>query len=437
MSITGSSGAKVAITHKAYNFARKLSALKNMFSSQRGAWPDLQWVEVDDVISSAKRRADSAGPALPAGPEPSDIAFLQYTSGSTSEPKGVMISHDNLAHNESVIVKELNADESTVCVSWLPQYHDMGLIGSYLGTLFCKGSGFYLSPLSYLKDPILWVQAMSVFKATHTQAPNFAYALTARKFKEAVTIDPEQVTALNLDLSSVQNMLNAAEPVDAGAIGDFYSLFEQYGLKRGVIVPTYGLAEHTVFVCSRGKTVLKLSKSDFEQGAISITDAFDLGDADKSKLAEEGTHVVVGCGFPTLDNEIDLIIVDEARNKLGEDMIGEIWVRSPSKAMGYFSLPELTQEDFHARLADAVDDDESSGFLRTGDLGFLHGGELFVCGRSKDLIIVRGSNHFPQDIERSAEHRVSELRQGCSAAFSVPNRGSGSESVVYVAEVCS
>ena len=292
-----------------------------MFSSQRSAWPELQWVEVDDVIAQSKKKTDSEGPTLPPGPLTSEVAFLQYTSGSTSEPKGVMITHENLAHNESVIVRELKADESTICVSWLPQYHDMGLIGSYLGTLYCGGSGFYMSPLSYLKDPILWVQAMSMHKATHTQAPNFAYALTARKFKEAMTVDPEHVRTLQLDLSSILNMLNAAEPVDANAISDFYSLFEQFGLRRGVIIPTYGLAEHTVFVCSRGQTVLHLNKREFEMGNISIQDSYGLHDYHKTENSDREVHIVVGCGFPSLDNDIEVIVVDESNTVRGENMV--------------------------------------------------------------------------------------------------------------------
>ena len=164
--------------------------------------------------------------------EGSDIAFLQYTSGSTSEPKGVMISHDNLAHNLSLIITELKADESTVNVSWLPQYHDMGLIGSYLGLLYCGGVGYYLSPISFLKDPTCWLRTISKYKGTHTQAPNFAYALSVRKFKEFVKRGGDSSLG-DLDLSSVKHMINAAEPVDSMAVVDFYDTFGKYRLPEG------------------------------------------------------------------------------------------------------------------------------------------------------------------------------------------------------------
>lgn len=440
ISITSSSGAKVALTHSAYNFNRKLAGIKSIFASQGSkTWPELQWIEVDDVLTRARKTTKKDGPSLPPGPSAQDIAFLQYTSGSTSEPKGVMISHANLAHNETIIIKEVQANPSTICVSWLPQYHDMGLIGSYLGTLYCGGTGYYLSPLSFLKDPVLWLHAMSLYKGTHTQAPNFAYALVTRKFKEALAADPSYATKeLRLDLSSIVNMLNAAEPVDDVAINSFYFTFAPFGLKQSVVIPTYGLAEHTVFVCSRGKTVLKVSKADFEHNTITVLGQSILG-GDAVEKCDTATHMVVGCGFPTMDNDIELLIVNEEHIALSEGQIGEVWVKSPSKAQGYWSLPELTAEDFHAlpRSPDssARANENNTGYLRTGDLGFMHNGELFICGRSKDLIIVRGTNHYPQDIEKTVETTVTELRPGCSAAFALKNDSTGTEKVVYVAEV--
>eukprot|EP00596_Hydrurales_sp_CCMP1899_P000880 CAMPEP_0119049522 /NCGR_PEP_ID=MMETSP1177-20130426/65205_1 /TAXON_ID=2985 /ORGANISM="Ochromonas sp, Strain CCMP1899" /LENGTH=305 /DNA_ID=CAMNT_0007026897 /DNA_START=996 /DNA_END=1910 /DNA_ORIENTATION=+ len=232
-------------------------------------------------------------------------------------------------------------------------------------------------------------------------------------------------------------MINAAEPVDEKAITNFYETFKSYGLSSGVIVPTYGLAEHTVFVCSGGMNVLRLKKSSFDDQIIEVLSSSILGEVDVENDSISGhtnVQVIVGCGYPARGAGVRLVIVENETNKvLGEDKIGEIWITSPSKAQGYWNQPELTSQDFHAQIAQP--ENENEYFLRSGDLGFLHKGELFICGRSKDLIIVRGSNHYPQDIERTAERSQPLLRAGCSAAFSVPHTGGHTEMVVYVAEV--
>ena len=285
-----------------------------------------------------------------------------------------MITHQNLAHNESIITRELKADVSTVCVSWLPQYHDMGLIGSYLGTIYCGGSGFYLSPISFLKDPTIWLYSMSKYKATHTQAPNFAFALATRKFKAS-----NRSAALNL--SSLRHMINAAEPVDAVAIENFYSVFGSHGLPRDVVVPTYGLAEHTVFVCSGGKQQVIVKKEALESGVVEIVSSeghsFVSSISGEAKLAEQGYQCIVGCGYPKADDAVDLIIVQpESLAILCEDKVGEIWVSSPSKARGYWNNPQLTAEDFNATPSGGSI--SSSGYLKTGDLGFLHAGFFLI-----------------------------------------------------------
>eukprot|EP01041_Mallomonas_annulata_P006309 gene6309-12767_t len=173
VNIQSNCGAQVALTHAGYNFAKKMSDIKNLFISKSQSWPELRWIQVDDVINRSKSKPGPISAPVPSSLDSADmldsIAFLQYTSGSTSEPKGVMISHRNLAHNESIILASLKANQDTVCVSWLPQYHDMGLIGSYLGVISCGGSGYYLSPISFLKDPLVWIRSMSKYHATHTQ----------------------------------------------------------------------------------------------------------------------------------------------------------------------------------------------------------------------------------------------------------------------------
>ena len=415
--ICESSGAKIALTSAAYNYATRLAGIKSFVnsSSENASWPVLQWIVTDSI-------EEDYGFEVEKNMSAEKIAFLQYTSGSTSEPKGVMISYGNLAHNLTCIVKGLAADTSTIVVSWLPQYHDMGLIGSYLGTLYCGGSGFYLSPISFIRKPSVWILAISRYRATHMQAPNFAYGLAARKF-----VNP---TGEKIDLSSIKHMINAAEPVEIGNIHAFYSAFAPYGLKAGVIYPTYGLAEHTVYVCSNGKQVLKVKKSALESKRTVEAVGDDSGD-------EQDVSTLAGCGIPNELPDLQLLIVDpDSTEVLKEDKVGEIWVKSGSKAQGYWGQPEKTEESFQARHAGQ--NENSEGFLRTGDLGFLHQEELFICGRNKDLIIVRGRNHFPQDIERTVESIYTPkgepiFRKGCSAAFSV--QYANTEALVCVAEL--
>jgi acyl-CoA synthetase (AMP-forming)/AMP-acid ligase II/acyl carrier protein len=446
VSIQQSSGATIVLTHSLYDFAKKISGIKNIFSSKSdNSWPDLKWISVDDTLSKGKALKTSL-PVLPLAPENNDIAFLQYTSGSTSEPKGVMISHGCLAHNLTLIITELVAIPSTICVSWLPQYHDMGLIGSYLGTLYCGGSGYYLSPISFLKDPTLWIQALSKYRGTHTQAPNFAYALVCRKFKDMLKTSKGAEKAKLLDLSSIKHMINAAEPVDYVAIADFYRTFQPYQIPANIVFPTYGLAEHTVFVCSGGKNVLKLSKSQLENNkVVSVLATSTLETTSNVMDAKDpDTQVIVGCGYPDRAENVTVHIVDENNNVIGNDKVGEIWVSSPSKALGYWNKPDVTKDDFCAKINSSsaaltgyllLPSAALTGYLRTGDLGFLHEGELFICGRLKDLIIVRGSNHYPQDIERSAEVSHNSIRLGCSAAFAIKHEATHTETVVYVVEV--
>jgi acyl-CoA synthetase (AMP-forming)/AMP-acid ligase II len=335
------------------------------FKRNVDGWPEqLTWIITDDQKQPKVAPTDDWNECVD-----SDLAFLQYTSGSTSEPKGVMITHGNLAHNLTIITNELKAVEDTVVVSWLPQYHDMGLIGSYLGVIYCGGSGYYLSPLSFLQRPCLWIEAVSKYQATHLQAPNFAFKLISRKF------NPNDYQRDTLKLSSVRHIINAAEPVDEDSISSFYEKFEAFGLQR-VIYPTYGLAEHTVFVCSGGKQLLIVQKNELEvQGNVVLCDSKDTDGSSTSTL--------VGCGYPSRQG-VDVRIVDrESCHQLPDDKVGEIWIHSPSKAAGYFMKETETKKEFHAKL----DDGSGTEYLRSGDLGFIHENELFICGRLKDLII--------------------------------------------------
>jgi acyl-CoA synthetase (AMP-forming)/AMP-acid ligase II len=451
-SICQSSGAKYALTSVSYNHAKKLAgmypqildiyitcmhvyglfdiySLDNIVGIKESltkwkrpttaAWPeDLTWLVTNDTTNNNNK----ASITLNYTPSRENVAFLQYTSGSTSEPKGVMITHANLAHNLTLILDELSAKDDTVVVSWLPQYHDMGLIGSYLGVLYCGGSGYYLSPLTFLQRPQIWIEAISKYKATHLQAPNFAFALTSRKYSHDDT----------LDLSSVRHVINAAEPVDEESMDSFVKTFEKHGFPQNVIYPTYGLAEHTVFVCSGGTQRLRVDKQ-----ALEVDSVVQICNDDSTKEMTK----CVGCGYPKRQG-VDVKIVNTTTcQALPEDNVGEIWIQSPSKAAGYFGKPELTKHDFHAQLRsgstsnanDVLDD--INGYLRTGDLGFMHNDELFICGRLKDLIIVGGRNYYPQDLEATAEASSELLRPGCSAAFTIDPTHEGGEQVALVAEL--
>jgi acyl-CoA synthetase (AMP-forming)/AMP-acid ligase II len=398
-------GAAHALTSVTYNYMKKLASI-----GKRKQWPShLLWIVTNDGKSPKKTFEEQP-------PSSDDLAFLQYTSGSTSDPKGVMITHGNLSHNLTIITQELCAREDTVVVSWLPQYHDMGLIGSYLGVLYCGGSGYYMSPLSFLQRPMLWMEAVSKYHATHLQAPNFAFKLTARKST------PEK-----LDLSSVRHVINGAEPVDENSVDSFYEAFGKFGLREHVIFPTYGLAEHTVFVCSGGKQRLSVSKPALEvDGLVKVVDD------DGSNSNSSDVSRLVGCGFPDRQGVDVKIVNTDTHEVLDENTVGEIWIQSPSKAAGYFGKPEQSIEDFHAQLKGGP---AADGYLRSGDLGFLHNEELFICGRLKDLIIVGGRNYYPQDIEATAEASSELLRPGCSAAFTIDPTHEGGEEVALVAEL--
>jgi len=408
--------AKYALTSSSYNHLKTISGIKESFS--RFNRPPVPWPEnVLWLITNHGSKAKGSRTQF-IKPNPDSLAFLQYTSGSTSAPKGVMITHGNLAHNLTIITNELKAEDDTVVVSWLPQYHDMGLIGSYLGVLYCGGCGYYMSPLSYLQRPMLWIEAISKYKATHLQAPNFAFKLTARKF------DASQYTSGQLDLSSVRHVINAAEPVTEDSIEEFYKAFRNLGF-GDVIVPTYGLAEHTVFVCSGGTQRIVLSKLELERdGIVILRDASD---------HSGGSSRLIGCGFPSHQG-VDVRIVNlEKMIEVVEDTVGEIWIRSPSKAAGYYNMPEETRLDFHGQLKGVNTGDD--GYLRTGDLGFIHKQELFICGRLKDLIIVGGRNYYPQDIEGTAEASSESLRPGCSAAFTIDLNQADGEEIALVLEL--
>jgi amino acid adenylation domain-containing protein len=333
------------------------------------------------------------------GPEarPDDLAFLQYTSGSTASPKGVMVSHANLAHNERMIQTAFGQDEESVVAGWLPLYHDMGLIGNVLQPLWSGGRCVLMSPASFLQRPRRWLEAIGRYRATTSGGPNFAYDLCVRRVAPA--------ERPGLDLSSWRVAFNGAEPVRAETLGRFAAAFAPCGFRRAAFYPCYGLAEATLLVAGgtigEGPRLAAFSPQSLERN--------------EPKAPAEGAaeRRLVGCGRPWLDQR--LAIVDpESLAACPAGAVGEIWVAGPSVAQGYWGQPEETERTFGAVTAPG-----GEPWLRTGDLGFLAGEELYVTGRLKDLIILRGRNHYPQDLELTAERSHPALRPGGGAAFAL------------------
>ena len=331
--------------------------------------------------------------------EGDSVALLQYTSGSTGKPKGVMISHGNLFHNVSSFRTSFVRVPDTRGVMWLPPYHDMGLVGGIIAPLFYGRPIVLMSPFHFLQKPIRWLDAISRYRATISGGPNFAYDLCVRK------IAPEQREGL--DLSSWDVAFNGAEPVRPETLDRFAAAFEPYGFQRSAFLSCYGLAEATLLVTGR------LRKSEptilhVDARALQVDRLLSVS------CGKNNGRVLVGCGGAASEQKF-LIVDPETCTQRNEGEIGEIWVGGPSVARGYWDRPEETRESFHAVLADTGE----GPFLRTGDLGFVHNQELFVTGRLKDLIIIRGRNHYPQDIELTVEKSHPALRSGCGAAFSI------------------
>ena len=339
--------------------------------------------------------------------DPIQTLFLQYTSGSTGTPKGVVVSHQNVIHNCRSMI-----DHQAIGVSWLPQFHDLGLIGYYLFQVVTGGTTYGFSPLDFLRRPVLWLETLSRYKATYTSSPNFGfeYCLSTERV-------PDDVLE-GLDLSSVQVFMNAAEPVRPGTYRAFLERFAPYGLRPAAHVVAYGLAENTLAVSNSGQRSVKIDRGSLHARTVVMA---------ASDTPPDQQLELVSCGKP-LDG-IQVRIVDPGSGvEVGGDRIGEIWVAGQSKCQGYWNNPELSEHVFDNLIAD--DSNGAHSYLRTGDLGFLSEGELFVCGRLKDLIILRGQNYYPEDLESAVENSSDKIQIGSVAAF----RGlDGEERLVVVA----
>lgn len=391
-------GSRLVLTSKStYAVSRALH--ENVLVEQNA-----EMICTDDIPDSA---ADGFRPVDHA---PSSLCFLQYTSGSTGNPKGVMVTHANLMHNSQMLKSAFEADESAVIVSWLPLYHDMGLIFSIFQPLYLGTKSVLFSPMSFVSSPMLWLRAISDWRATTSGAPSFAYELCVHR----MTAESMQ----GIDLSSWKIAFNGAEPVKSNVIDAFVQKFTPYGFREEAFYPCYGMAEATLMVSggSLDAKVIKLS-------------------ADSEKLAQnviveqpESKTVLVGCGTARA-GQVVRIVDPESLKVLPDGRVGEVWIAGESVAAGYWGRPEETAATFQGRTEAG-----EGPFLRSGDLGFLRDGEIFITGRIKDLLIIRGSNHYPADIETTVCQGDEALRPGCAAAFTVEDEQEAKLVVVVEAQ---
>ena len=400
LAIAADSEAKFVLT------TAKLNRQSNDLFKRAPALKSLEWLATDDLPVAAP---GSMG-AFSANPD--TLAFLQYTSGSTAAPRGVMVTHGNLLHNLACLRDVFQFSAESIGVTWLPQFHDMGLIGGLLQPIYAGGEMIVMPPSSFLQTPRRWLAAVSRYRATTMVAPNFAYELCAQKI-----LGSERAS---LDLSSVKVALCGAEPVRPATLSAFADAFGPCGFRAEAFRPVYGLAEATLIVSGQsdgsGPVLTSVDAGELRQNRIRPTEP-----------VAEGSRELAGCGG--IAPGMRVTIVDpETHAPCAPDRIGEIWGCGPSIAAGYWRKPEDTREIFGAHLSTG-----EGPFLRTGDLGFLDRGSLFITGRRKDLIIIRGANHYPQDLEYTVERSHRALRPSSGAAFSV--EADGAERLVIVQEV--
>jgi acyl-CoA synthetase (AMP-forming)/AMP-acid ligase II len=404
--ITRSSEPAAILTNRSYDRKRKLAIAAGAAASELRPRSAVPWHRTDSVPSSD-------GQAVLSPSHAEEPAFLQYTSGSTAAPKGVMISHANINHQVASNAAELGLDASSRSVAWLPHFHDFCLVSAILSMLSGNGLLYLMSPLTFLRRPQRWFEVMSRVEATHTAAPDFAYRLAVRR--------TTSLQRAEWDLSSLEVVMSAGEPVRPSTVEEFLSAFAPAGLDPSAFGPAYGLAEHTVGVSTSGVGRITVDRTALEMNS-EVRPVED--DSPTSNLT------LLGCGRPSAG--VDVRIVDpETCEELSPSLVGEIWVDSPSKALGYFGQSDISQATFEAQITDTMG---GTQYLRTGDLGFLHAGELYITGRIKDTVIVRGRNLYPQDLEEtiSASHPL--VRPGRIVVFAEPRDTGEGERVVALCE---
>ncbi|MDO8312083.1 MAG: aminotransferase class I/II-fold pyridoxal phosphate-dependent enzyme [Sideroxyarcus sp.] len=367
----------------------------------------IQWLATDEISDDLAEQWSE--PAI----TPDTLAMLQYSSGSTSQPKGVMISHANLIANARTIHHAFGIQREDSGVFWLPTYHDMGLVGGVLVPMFTGATSILFSPAEFLQKPITWLAAISKYKITISGGPNFAYDLCVRKIT-----DEQRAT---LDLSSWALAFVGAEPVEPATLERFAAAFAPCGFKPSAFYPCYGLAEATLMVSGpqrgSGATVRTFHDTALTENRVEPV-------PDNARHA----HRMVACGSPVGGQRV-VIVDSQTHTEAAPGHVGEIWIAGSSVGQGYWNQSERTQQSFNARLSDTGE----GPFLRTGDLGFMFDGQLYITGRREDLIIVRGLNRYPQDIEATARKSHPLLEAGYGAAFAVDDHGS--QRLVLVQEV--
>lgn len=369
----------------------------------RGPW-DIKMIASDKIDT-----AEASGWTRPSL-KPDELAFLQYTSGSTGNPKGVMVSHDNLVSNCIMSRDGYGLSDKDIILSWLPLYHDLGLIGGVLQPLFLGIKCYLMNPMTIVR-PHRWLEAVTKYKATFSGGPNFAFDLCVSRVSE------EQ--RKKIDLSSIRGWVCGAEPIRYSTLKAFTDAYAEQGASLHQFVSSYGLAEATLCVSNKGYDAEKVfrayKKKDLETGRAVLT-TFE--DADG--------HVHVGCGVVCRGQKVKIVDPSSMR-VLEAGQVGEIWVNGAHITKGYWNRPEETARTFHNEI-------EGERYLRTGDLGFFdENGELFITGRCKDLIIIRGRNYYPQDLELVCSNAHPRIRNAVAAAFSIQDHDQ--EKLVIVQEV--
>ena len=367
-----------------------LAASTNSLISIRESFGE-EWASRITLLATDEVSETEAAEWSPTNCGADDVAYIQYRSGSTSSPKGVVISHRNVMSNQRMLQQAFDTGNDSVIVSWLPHFHDMGLVGVIQRAIYVGMSAVLMAPLEFIRRPVHWLRAISRYRAAISIAPNFAYDLCVERVKDEA-ID-------ELDLSCWQVAFNGSEPVKAETMKRFAEKFSKTGFCAESFYPCYGLAEATVFVSSREPSEPVVSRRE-----------------------------VVSCGPPCASERV-LIVDPKTRRRCSDGIEGEIWAAGPHVAQGYWKRPAETRAAFKAYLSE----NGAGPFLRTGDLGFLLDGELHVTGRLKELIILHGKNHYPQDIEATVATSHPLLRRDCGAAFSV--EVTGREELVVLQEV--
>lgn len=385
---------------------RTIALLKDL-DSHFPEFDGMRWIDTEQI--DAQLASTWQHPQL----NPDNLAYLQYTSGSTSTPKGVMVTQHNLMHHCAYLTQANGYTPHSVTVSWMPYFHDYGLVEGLIQPLYNGTPCYLLSPFTFIKHPLRWLEAIARYKATHSHAPNFAYDLCIQKHSR------DRIS--HLDLSGWQTAGNAAEPINPQTIERFCQTFAPYGFRPQTFAPAYGLAESTLLVSAK------------PTGTEAVSLHLDMTALEQQRVVAKstpgsGTRTYVSCGRPIGDIRVE-IVDPKTRTRCARDRVGEIWVADSSVARGYWKRPEETRETFQAYLADVGE----GFFLRTGDLGFLKDGELYITGRLKDLIIIRGTNHHPQDLEWTVQQVHPQLRANCGAAFSI--EVNGEEKLAIVQEV--